>query len=169
MRPDTLREILLIKAMEEADRPGQVMPWGERERAARDALRATGLGTDEIAAAASGRRVVQALADRAARLAAPVLQRHPVFGDLLARSGWPASAGYLLLVVAFVTGFGLSAMNDSRRINILALPFLGLLAWNGFVYLWVVLGGIRQLAQHAQPANREAGSIVRSIGRRLGP
>ncbi len=169
MRPDTLREILLVKAIEEADRPGQVIPWGERERAARDALRATGLGTDEIAAASSGRRVVQALADRAGRLAAPVLQRHPVFDDLLARSGWPAWAGYSLLVVAFVSGFGLSAMNDSRRINILALPFLGLLAWNFIVYLWVVLGVIRQLAQRARRATRHLGSTVRSIGRRLGP
>jgi hypothetical protein len=44
-----------------------------------------------------------------------------------------------LLLVAFATGIGLSALDGSRRINILAFPFLGLIAWNLFTYL--VLGG----------------------------
>jgi hypothetical protein len=169
MRPDTLREILLVKAIEESDRPGQVIPWGERERAARDGLRFAGLATDEIAQPSAGARVAQALADRARRLNGPLLQRYPVLGDLLARSGWPTWVGYALLAVAFVSGFGLSAMNESRRINILALPFLGLLAWNLVVYLWVTTGGVRQLAQGARSTTRFAGSAVRSIGRRLGP
>jgi len=169
MRPDTLREILLVKAIEQSDRPGQVIPWGERERASRDALRAVGLATDQIAHPSAAARVVQALADRAGCLIGPLLQRHPVLGDLLARSGWPTWVGYALLTVAFVSGFGLSAMNESRRINILALPFLGLLAWNLVVYLWVLTGGVRQLAQGARSATRLAGSSVRSIGRRLGP
>lgn len=169
MRPDTLREILLIKAVEEADRSGQVLAWGERERAARDALRATGLTTDEVGQDSAGPRVLQALADRAGRLSGPLLQRYPVLNDLLARSGWPTWVGLALLLVAFVSGFGLSAMNESRRINILALPFLGLLAWNLAVYAWVAAGGVKQLAQGASSATRMAGSAVRNIGRRLGP
>ena len=169
MRQAQLREILLVKAIEEADRAGAVIPFGDRERAARDALRANGLATEEIAQEAATAKVGQALADRAARLMGPVLDRHPVLEDLLARSGWPTWLGIALLVAALASGYGLSAMNESRRINILALPFLGLLAWNLTVYLWLMIGGVRRIVAGARAATRLAGSAVRGIGRRLGP
>ena len=169
MQAGTLREILLVKAIEEADRPGQILPWGDRERAARDALRSARVATDEINEPAARSRVLAALAARASALAGPLQQRYPVLGDLLARSGWPRWAGLALLAAAFCSGYGLSAMNDARRINILALPFLGLLAWNLAVYVWVAIGGARRMASGTHSATRLAGSAVRSIGRRLGP
>jgi hypothetical protein len=169
MRQEKLREVLLVKAIEEADRSGVILPFADRERAARDALRANQLGTEEIARDAAAAKVGQALSERAAVLVRPLLERHPVLEDLLARSGWPAWIGLALLVVAAASGYGLSAMNDSRRINILALPFLGLIAWNLLVYLWLAMGGVRRIMAGATAATRLAGSAARGIGRRLGP
>jgi len=169
LKSAALREILLVKAIEEADRSGQLLPWGERERAAREAMRTAGLATDVVGQEGAGAATLRVLSDRAARLSRPLFQRYPVLEDLLASSGWPRWVGLALLLVAFVSGFGLSAMNESRRINILALPFLGLLAWNATVYLLLVVGGVRRLARGAKAATRLAGSAVRGIGRRLGP
>lgn len=169
MKTGTLREILLARAIEEADPAGRLVPWSERERAARDALRSAGLGTDELVRDPSDRRVLTALRERSVRLIEPLHSRHPVLGDLLARSGWPRWVGIALLVAAFVCGVGLSAMNESRRINILAWPFLGLLAWNLGIYAWVVFGGVRSLSGGVASTVRLAGSAVRGVGRRLGP
>jgi hypothetical protein len=60
-------------------------------------------------------------------------------------------------------------MNDSRRINILALPFLGLLAWNVVVYLLLAASGLRRRRPGSNPDVRSAGSAVGNIGRRLAP
>lgn len=169
MSRDALREILLVRAIEEGDPAGSLIPMADRERAARDALRATGLGTEAVAGDASARQVAIALGNRARALIAPLLQRHPVLHEILARSGWPTWAGAVVLAIAAASGFGLSAMSGTRQINILALPFLGLLAWNLAVYAALAAGAIRRLARAKSRPARAQGSALRGVARRLGP
>lgn len=169
MRTEALREVLLVRAIEESDASGRLLPFEERERAARDAMRSTPLATDELGQPAATSRVVEALSMRASRLLPPVLARHPALGDLLARSDWPRWAGVALLVVAFASGVSLSALHGSRRINILALPFLGLLAWNLVVYAWILIASVRAMARPGLVAALPGSAVVRGLGRRLGP
>ena len=168
-RETALREVLLVKAIEEADRAGALIPFGDRERAAREALRSAGIGAAEAAQSPLPAAVERALADRASRLAQPLLGRHPVLGDLLLRARPPAWPGVILLAAAFAAGSGLAALDGSRRINILAPPFLGLLLWNLLVYLSLAIGAARRIVAGARAAGPVARSVARGVARRLGP
>lgn len=168
MREDALLEVLLVKAVEETDRSGGLLPFADRERAAREALREAGLGAEEAGERVTP-RLERALAGRAALLAGPLLERHPVLRDILKRARVPGWAGLVLLAVAAAAGFAMSAMDGTRRINILAPPFLGLLVWNLLVYALLATGAAHRLLTAARAAAPFARSVSRSVGRRLGP
>ncbi|MHB8834200.1 MAG: DUF2868 domain-containing protein [Candidatus Methylomirabilia bacterium] len=169
MRESALREVLLVKAIEEADRTGALLPFGDRERAAREALRTAGLGSGEIAGGRLTPAIETALAERAGNLAQPLLERHPVLRDVLQRSRLPVWASLVLLAAAFAAGIGLSALDGSKRINILAPPVLGLLLWNFLVYLGLAIGAALHLRKPAAGAAPSARVLGRWIGRRIGP
>ena len=145
MRESSPPRVLLVRAIEEADRTGALIPLGDRERAAREALRAAG------AAAGDGadRRFPPPSGARAGRPrlppGRPLLERHPVLRDILVRSRSPGWTGLAMIAAAFAFGLALSALDGSRRINILAPPVLGLLAWNLLVYLALAVGAARRL------------------------
>ena len=77
--------VLLVKAVEEADRTHSVLPLADREAATRETLRSLGLTTEQLEAHGSERRVARALAERAGRLMAPLEQRYPVLRELVGR------------------------------------------------------------------------------------
>ena len=138
--------ILLVKAVEEADPTHALLPLADREQATREILRAHGLATDGPEASGLGRRQARALADRAQRLAAILDRRYPVLADLRARVRWPAWLSLMLLMGAFAAGVVLSTLENTRRINILAFPFLGVIAWNLAMYLVLALVWLRGVA-----------------------
>src|SRR5512135_2338331 len=139
MREDTLRAVLMVRAIEEVDRAGTIVPPGDRAQATREAVRALGAGVDEAALVADDRLLARALGDRAERLVGPLVERFPIVGEALGRTRTPAG----LLMVPFASGIGLSALDGSRRINILAFPFLGLIAWNLAMYAVLAIGWLR--------------------------
>ena len=63
MREEVLRFVLLIKAIEDADRAGTLLPAGERQAAARDARRNTG-DASAVEAAGIGRATLPRAAQR---------------------------------------------------------------------------------------------------------
>lgn len=123
MREEELRTVLLVKAVEEADREGTVVHAADRKSAAREAQRRF---------PAAGMRSL--LSARAAALLARIAARHPVVQTVLALANGPAWLAWLPLLVGLLVGFALSALDGTRRINVLAFPLFGLLAWNLFVY-----------------------------------
>jgi hypothetical protein len=115
-RAERLARILWVRALEEEDRDGRFLPFGERRRASRDASGAA----DPLAA-------------RAERLAAAVPRR-----------GWlrlvpRVAAGSLPLGIAVAAGAALGLLVDGlanrRELSLLAFPLLGLVAWNAAIYL----------------------------------
>jgi hypothetical protein len=169
MREKALREVLLVKAIEDADRTGAVIPFGDRERAARESLRAAGVGAEAAARGGLSPALEAALAARAARLVQPLRERYPVLGEVLLRSRPPAWFGGLILAVAVAFGVGLSALDGSRRINILAPPVLGLVLWNLLVYAGLAVAAVRRCRVRAPAAAPFARMVARGVGRRLGP
>jgi len=147
MREDALRSLLLIKAVEETDRGGTLIPSADRAAATREAVRDAGGGP----AASAGRTVgaplsaeaQELLARRAERLRRQLVARHPFVDTVLALSRGPAWAGWLVVVLAAALGVGLSALDGSRRINILSFPLLGLVLWNVLVYVLLALDAVR--------------------------
>jgi hypothetical protein len=109
------------------------------------------------------------LAARAALLRRQVGTRHPFVETVLALSRGPGWVGRLLLVAAALLGFSLSALDGTRRIDILALPLLGVLLWNLLVYLLVLAGWVRPLLgkprRRAMAAQLLARAAMRPIAR----
>jgi len=170
MREDSLRAVLMIQAIEEVDRAGAVLPPGDRAQATREAVRALGTGVDEAALAADDRLLARALGDRAERLLPPLVQRYPIVDEALGRTRTPAGLLLLLLVVAFASGIALSALDGSRRINILAFPFLGLIAWNLAMYVALAVGWIRGRLGTSATASAAPGRwLARWFGRHIEP
>ena len=132
MREEDLRRVLLVRAVEEADRDGTLLPPADRATAGREALRAVGPGDPE-----------PLLAARAQVLVERIVARHPFVGHVLAMLA-PSRARTLWLIgVALVVGV-LVPVLDGRLINVLAFPLFGIVAWNLAVYAasipWILRG-----------------------------
>ena len=136
--------VLLIKAVEEADSSHALLPLADREQATRETLRARKLPSDGMDVPSAGRRYLGALADRAQRLVAVLDRRYPVVRDLLGHLHWPAWLTVLILLAAFATGMALASLQEARRINILAFPFLGVIAWNLAIYAVLLVAWLRR-------------------------
>jgi hypothetical protein len=152
MRANSIPVVLLVKAVEETDPTHALLPLADREQATRETLRELGLSTADFDTARPGRRHARALTERSQRLAASLDQRFPVLKSLLERVRWPAWLTVLLLVGALVSGMLLSALQEARRINILAFPFLGVIAWNLLIYLLLGAAWLRKIAGLVGPA-----------------
>jgi hypothetical protein len=170
MREDTLRCVLMIKAVEDADRSGSLLPPGDRAQATRDALRGSGVAAGEDAShSASDAQLARVLGDRAERLAGPLVERFPIVGEALGRTRTPGWVVAAMLLVAFASGIGLSALDGSRRINILAFPFIGLIAWNVAMYVLLASGWARSVLGRTTGVERGRRWAARAFTRRLQP
>jgi len=169
MREDALARVLLVKAVEETDRTGELLPLADREHATRTVLRATDAPRAEMgeSAAMHGSRVMRLLGERAERLLGPLSERYPVFRDILERSRLPGWATALVLLATFAAGVGLASLDGTRRINILAFPFLGVIAWNLAVYFVVAAGAVGAVARGAPGARGAPHWTGTVIARRL--
>ena len=169
MRERHLRSVLMVKAIEDFDRAGSILPPADRAQATREAMRALGVAAEDAGRGASDAVQACALADRAERLLAPLVDRHPIVGEVLGRTRTPTWLLAVLLLLAFASGIALSALDGSRRINILAFPFLGLIAWNLATYGVLAVAWLRR-RRSAKPAIATSRPwFGRAFARRIGP
>jgi len=176
----TLRTALLIQSIEESDRAGDVLALADREAATRTALRenpqsrpqATSGNTGPDSARRESRRVLPRSAEkfigtRSNLLLARVRTRSPAVDHILALAGGFTWLGRGVVLLAFVLGLSLSALDGSRRINILSFPLIGLVAWNLLVYLVLIAERWRHRGS-AAPAGFGWGHLYRRwIGARV--
>jgi uncharacterized protein DUF2868 len=167
MREMDLRAVLLVKAIEETDREGRILAPADRLAAARDARREGGdavpMRMDAARLPAGAQRM---LVRRARILLARVRASHAFVDEVLGfRAGrWIAIA---LAVVAFAVGLALSALDGSQRINVLAFPLWGLVAWNFLVYAIVAAAALRAMSRRAHTVRALHGWTVDAIASRL--
>ena len=114
-----------MRACEEADPDGRLLRFEERQRASR---RAPAPGAD------ARREALEAfLAARARELSGPLIARWPGLRRAIAAAGLPVPA-WAVMVLAGLGGVTLERLGGTRRIDLLAFPLLGLIAWNLAVY-----------------------------------
>ncbi len=129
MRAEDLRAVLLVRAVEEADRAGTLLPLADRAAASR-AARREHRTSNEMAIL---------LPARSRRLLERLVARYPILASMLSLSrGWTWIAVGLILFSA-ASGFALSALDGTRSINILGFPVLGVVLWNLVVYVALVV------------------------------
>ena len=155
MREADLRAVLMVKAIEESDRDATIIPTADRATAAREAMRGLPAGDPHL------------LVARAQALLPRIVARFPFVEEVLALLG-PSRAVTLGLVVAgLLIGGALSALDGSRRINILAFPLLGVVAWNLAVYVLLVVLALRPAGGGPGPLRRRVASIGSGLAARL--
>ncbi len=157
MHERALRTVLLVQAIEESDRAGEVLPLADRADATRTAARNDLESRDIAPAATLSPAVERFLIRRADRLRDHLLIRAPVVGQVLRLAGGASWLGRAILVAALISGISLSALDGARRINILAFPLLGLIAWNLVVYAALLVSRFRRAG--ASPAEPWAASL----------
>lgn len=171
MHEEALRSVLLIKAIEESDRAGTLIPAAERLAASREARRGAGApppgGDPETASAALSAHAQRQLALRAGILQRQVVARHPFVGTALAAAGGSGWVGLLLILAGLLGGFLLSALDGTRRINILAPGLILLVLWNVAIYLLVAARRVRARAAGRAGHPWLAGLIARNAMARL--
>jgi hypothetical protein len=138
MNQRALRTVLLIQAIEETDRAGEVIPLADRADASRAVIRA-----EAQPSAVLTRDSETFLVKRAERLFERLRTRSPAVSHILNLAGGITWLGRFVLLLAFAAGMSLSALDGSQRINILAFPLIGLIAWNLLVYVLLVVTWVR--------------------------
>jgi hypothetical protein len=129
------REMLLVRAIESEDSESAILTREDRQFVTATALRDEPPGDS---AATTGRFL-----HRRAELALErLMSRFPNLRRACSLSRWPSWANWAVPLAALVLGF-LSHRLDGERLNILAFPLLGMLAWNLAVYLWLAIGALR--------------------------
>ncbi|TMM48059.1 DUF2868 domain-containing protein [Qipengyuania marisflavi] len=155
MTEDEARQVELVRAIEVEDRQGGLLTREDREQA--DAY------ARSAGAAGSGRKAQDRfIALRGSFAATRLATRHPGIAAMLARSRWPRWLSLALPLLALVAGFLANEFGTGKRLDLLAVPLLGTIAWNVLVYLWLLVtaltgSGDRGAARLSRTAARAAG------------
>lgn len=140
------QRVLLVHALEEADRSGSVLDLDVRRSATRDAVDSRA-GRD-----GSTRGTGRWLARRARTLVAGLTAEGSPYRTRLRRllrfSDPARGLALPLAIAAFVVGVASNALGPERHVNLLAPPLLALILWNLAIF---ALLGLRWLVSWAHP------------------
>ncbi len=132
MSADRVREIVLVRAFEESDPEGLLLPMVARSRASKEAR--------DSAAEGDGASLI---ATRAAGLSRTLHQKFGVLEALRRGAPQATALGPWLCLVALVFGVSLNALGPQKEINVLSFPLLFVIVWNLVVYLVLILDRFR--------------------------
>jgi len=132
MREESARKVELVRAVEVEDREAALLTREDRAQADTKARAAA----STLKGREFERRFIAARADFAA---SRLVTRHAGLADLLNRSRWPGWVGVGVPLVALAAGFLANEFGTDKHLDLLAVPLVGTIAWNLFVYLWIVI------------------------------
>lgn len=143
MREYDARQVELVRAIELEDREAGLLTLEDRLAADAQARAAAGN--------LKGREFELAfLAARADFAAVRLLTRHSGLAVLLRRNYWPRWINIVVPLVALVAGLIANEFGIDKRLDLLAAPLLGTVAWNLAVYLWVVFAAVARIGKRNQ-------------------
>lgn len=150
MREENALPFLLVRAVELEDGAEAVLTRDDRREATAAALvSGKDSNTDFLA------RRAEVLHDR-------LLARFPAVRRVTGAARWPAWIDWALPLAAFALGLAINELGGGKRLNIIAFPLLGMLAWNLLVY--VLLFG-RTLGRRAGRDPAGGNMLARLLGR----
>ena len=128
--------VTAVRAIENADRERTV--WSDADRAWASRASAETVGESANADVFIARRAALALE----RLE----PRYPPLRKSMGALRWRRWVGAAIVVAAFVLGIAIDRIGDAQRINLLAPPVLGVLAWNIVVYVLLLASPLLRAA-----------------------
>jgi len=146
LNESTARTVLLIRAIEQNDPHCEILAAVERAEANRwasggDLTSVSTLsqpGPSPLSAAQE-----RFVATRAERLAEGLFTAHPSARRTLEGMRWRGWVVPLVASLAVLLGLATNALGPAKRINILAIPIMGMLLWNIAVYLLLLVRWFR--------------------------
>ena len=134
--PDALRQILLLRTLEETDALGKVISIEAREQATRQASQSPHFLTDRA------NFLIQRGGENLARLVGRVV--HPPWH-------WLRFAGWGIILGAGILGWFTNELGLDRVVDILAFPLLALVIWNLFVFVAMLIPRRKNSPSAARP------------------
>src|SRR4051812_46663100 len=108
MREEELRDVLLVKTFEDADRDRVLLPPADRAAAGREAVRGCpGCDSERL------------LAARAGILVRRIVEQHPAVGRLRSWLGPIPAITTALVIVGFLFGTSVPLIDGPREVNVL--------------------------------------------------
>lgn len=144
MNESDARCFTLIRALEECDSEGGLIPLASRRAATRD------MAPPEHPADVAGDPVNDAFLLRRARLLTTRLaSTHPEIARLVHPVPWRPWALAIGSLLAFGTGYSAAEFGPEQRLNLLSFPLVGLLLWNlaFYILLGISAAGSRRSRQ----------------------
>jgi hypothetical protein len=158
---DAARRVLLVRSIETEDSDAVVLTRDDRSYATSAALAAAPLGEN------SGHRDTAAFLARRASLALDrLIARYPTLARVCGLSRWPHWLGWAVPLVALAAGFASDSL-EGGRLNVLAFPLLGMIAWNLAVYVWILIQAMRGRRSSGRPLLGLLERVVRPAAARL--
>jgi len=147
------RDVVLVQAIETADRTRAI--WSDADRIAVGQEAAHAVGESAAAGAYLGRRAAFALSR--------LVVREPRLRSLLGHRVAGSKVAMIATAAAFIVGVAAAHIGPAQRINLLAPPVLALLAWNVAVYALLAIA----IATSGDGASRAVPAGLRSLLARL--
>lgn len=136
MNEQIARDVVLVRAVENADTERAIFTNEDRTHASRAAAELARWRASERRQAATAESFI---GQRAALLAETLPRRAPAIARAAHGFDWPAWVGVALPAVAFALGALLEHVADRQHVNVLAFPLLGIVIWNVVVYFLLLL------------------------------
>lgn len=156
MDEDAVRDVLLVRSLEDDASTGALLDAADRQHAARtaaelarwDATRRGGEPAPEVFLASRARLLRE-------RLAAST----PAVARAARALAWRPALAAALPPLAFGAGLLLEQVADRGHVNVLAFPLLTLVAWNLAVYALLAIGAMRHAAARAGGVAPQPGPV----------
>ena len=157
MNEHAARDVLLVRAVEGADRDRTLITEADRQHAARAAGELARWSASERGEEASAERFVE---KRAELLVGKLRERDRALAQATRATTWRPWLGWLLPLAALAFGAFFQQVGDRQHINVLAFPLLTIVAWNLVVYAVLAAQWARGLARGRRPPTGLRRAIV---------
>lgn len=167
MDEQAARTVLLVRAIEGADRDRALITEADRQHAARAAAELARWSASERGEAASAERFVE---KRAELLAGKVAERERGLAQGARALAWRPWVGVLVPVAALLFGAFFQQVGDRQHVNVLAFPLLTIVLWNLVVYAVLAVRTVTGLGRTPQApggVRRAIAGAARRSARRL--
>lgn len=153
MNEDAARDVLLVRAIETAAGSGALIGEADRLHAGRTAAELARWDATRSGQPPSAERF---LAHRARLLVERLGAAQPAVARAARALAWRPAVGFWVALAALLVGMFAEQVADRGRVNVLAFPLLGIVAWNLLVYLWLLGQTLRRSGASRATVTEEA-------------